>query len=67
MGKIIINKQKCKGCSLCIHICPKGLIKTGNNLNKMGIKPAEFKESKDCLGCTMCAIICPECCIEVYK
>ncbi len=67
MGKITIDRQKCKGCLLCVSFCPKGLIKISNNLNKLGVAFAEFAESKDCLGCAMCAVICPDCCIEVYK
>ncbi len=67
MGKITIDKRKCKGCLLCISFCPKGLIKISKDLNKAGVAFAEFKEGKDCLGCAMCAVICPDCCIEVYK
>lgn len=26
-GKIVINKEKCVGCSLCSHVCPKSAIK----------------------------------------
>ncbi|MDD5431642.1 MAG: 4Fe-4S binding protein [Candidatus Omnitrophica bacterium] len=67
MAKIIINKNKCKGCLLCISVCPKGLIVRGEELNTLGVKPAKFKDEQVCLGCMMCAVICPECCIEVYK
>lgn len=67
MGKITIDKEKCKGCLLCISVCPKGLIKPGNKLNKQGVKPVMFFADAECLGCSMCAIICPDCCVEVYK
>ena len=67
MPKITINKDKCKGCLLCINFCPKGLITVSGKLNKRGVKNVEFKEAQECLGCAMCAIICPDCCIEVYK
>ena len=79
MGKIKINKDRCKGCYLCIVNCPNNLIKISDQLNIKGIKPAVFsggkpalpksksKRSGGCTGCTMCALICPECIIEVYK
>jgi len=67
MGKIKIDKQKCKGCFLCISVCPKGMIKESSGLNKRGLKYAEFIERGECLGCSMCALVCPDCCIEVYK
>ena len=68
MAKIIIDRNKCKGCLMCISVCPKGLIKADKKLNRQGIKPVKFDgEAGGCSGCTMCAIICPDCCIEVYK
>jgi 2-oxoglutarate ferredoxin oxidoreductase subunit delta len=66
MAKITIDQDKCKGCLLCVHFCPKGLIKVSKKLNKQGAQSVEFKGSA-CLGCMMCALICPDCCIEVYK
>ena len=67
MPKITINQDKCKGCLLCVSVCPKGSIKQKPSLNKKGVKPVEFKEGSECLGCSMCAIICPDACIEVFK
>jgi len=67
MAKITINREKCKGCLLCIKFCPKGLLFIDKELNRRGVAPVKFKESDECIGCTMCALICPDCCIEVYK
>jgi 2-oxoglutarate ferredoxin oxidoreductase subunit delta len=67
MAKITIDKDRCKGCFLCISFCPKGLIRKSKQLNKRGVTSVEFKDTNECLGCTLCAIICPDCCIEVYK
>jgi len=66
MAKIRINKDRCKGCYLCVVNCPNGLIKVARELNLKGVKPVFFTGGK-CTGCTMCAVICPECIIEVYK
>ena len=66
MPKIKINKNRCKGCYLCIVNCPNSLIKIENELNIKGVKPAVFSGGK-CTGCAMCALICPEFIIEVYK
>jgi 2-oxoglutarate ferredoxin oxidoreductase subunit delta len=67
MAKISINKERCKGCLLCISFCPRGLITKGKGLNRRGWGFAEFKDTGECLGCLKCAVICPDCCIEVYK
>ncbi|OGX31436.1 MAG: hypothetical protein A3G37_01370 [Omnitrophica WOR_2 bacterium RIFCSPLOWO2_12_FULL_46_30] len=66
MAYIKLDREKCKGCMLCISVCPKGQLKEDKGLNKKGIRPVRFLD-KDCSGCAFCAIICPDCCIEVYK
>ncbi|MHC4638074.1 MAG: 4Fe-4S dicluster domain-containing protein [Planctomycetota bacterium] len=65
-GKIIINKEQCKACGLCISVCPKNCIVISLQSNKKGYFPAESKNS-ECTGCAMCAIICPEAVIEVQR
>jgi len=67
MAKIKINKQRCKGCYLCVVNCPSGLIKISGDLNVKGVRPAYFSGSTKCTGCGMCAVICPDCVIEVYR
>ena len=68
MGYIKIDRDKCKGCSLCIIYCPNKLLNISNDLNKKGIHTVEFKDKDNkCTGCSMCAIMCPDCAIEVYK
>ena len=67
MAKIKIDRERCKACGLCIMYCPKKLIAVSKNINKRGVRPAEFKKSPECLGCMFCAIMCPDNAIEVYK
>ena len=71
-GKITIDRELCKGCQLCISVCPKQLIKVAEKLNQKGYYPAEFNQSKGegdrkCTGCALCATICPDVAIEVYR
>lgn len=71
-GKIVIDRQRCKGCYLCIEFCPFDRIEVDTELNRKGYRPARFKEEisdeeKGCTGCTMCALVCPEVSIEVYR
>ena len=64
MAKVKIDKDRCKGCYLCIVNCPNGCIKVSPDLNIKGVKPVIFSGGK-CTGCTLCALICPECGIEI--
>ena len=67
MAKIKINKDRCKGCYLCVVNCPNGLIKVSTSMNVKGVKAAYFSGSSKCTGCAMCAVICPDCGITVFK
>ena len=64
-GKIVIDTERCKGCGLCVIVCPKNSIVISEQSNKNGYFPAKF-EGDQCTNCTACAIICPEALIEVY-
>jgi 2-oxoglutarate ferredoxin oxidoreductase subunit delta len=68
MARIKIDKDKCKGCMLCVSVCSRGIIVKSKRLNRRGILAVDKdKSGKECTGCAMCAIICPDICIEVYK
>ena len=68
MGKIKINKEKCKGCGLCVIYCPNKLIFISEDLNKKGLYVAKFKDKeRKCSGCSTCALMCPDFAIEVYR
>jgi len=65
-GKIIIDAERCKGCGLCVAVCPKNGIVISKHSNKNGYFPAETNNS-DCTGCAACATICPDAAIEVSR
>jgi len=65
-GKIIIDAERCKGCTLCITVCPNNVITLSEKSNSKGYFPAQAT-NPGCTGCTNCAVVCPDCAIEVYR
>ncbi len=65
-GTIKINNERCKGCMLCMSVCPKQCIELSTDFNKKGYFFVEIVNDK-CTGCSLCAIMCPDIAIEVYR
>ncbi len=65
-GKVNINTERCKGCGLCVEVCPKKCLATSPFSNKKGFFPAETQWT-GCTGCAFCAFMCPEAAIEVWR
>ncbi|HEY82450.1 MAG TPA: 4Fe-4S dicluster domain-containing protein [Dehalococcoidia bacterium] len=66
---IVIDAERCKGCHLCVSVCPKGIIAPASYTNQKGYILAEVIAAKaqECTGCTACALICPDAAISVYR
>lgn len=68
MGKIVVNEDFCKGCTLCINACSQHLLRTAEHVSKTSYHPAEFIDPEGrCTGCSLCALVCPDAAIQVYK
>lgn len=67
MAVIRIDADRCKGCALCMTVCPRKSIKPGTHLNRLGAEPPVFDRTSGCSGCGRCALICPDSCIEIYE
>ncbi len=60
-----ISGNCCKGCQLCITVCPKKVLELSKGLNAKGHHIAEAVRLGDCIGCLQCADICPDAAIEI--
>ncbi len=67
MGAIKIDRERCKGCELCVHFCPKGCIAMEDGFNSKGHRPSCFTRRDECTGCASCARVCPDVAIEVWR
>ena len=65
-GKITVDRELCKGCSLCIRACPVKVITADTVINSSGSYPAKAANEEKCIACGNCYEVCPDVCIEVY-
>lgn len=66
MGKLTIDYEKCKGCGMCAHACPKKILQINKErLNLKGYNPIDIIDRDACISCGMCATMCPDCIITI--
>ncbi len=66
-GAIVVDKEKCKGCELCVVVCPTNVIRLAQEVNGKGYHFAYMEIPVACTGCTNCALVCPDSVITVYR
>ena len=66
-GTVIIDRERCKGCGLCIAPCLQGVLAYSGEYNQSGYNVVWMEEPERCTGCAFCAQTCPDIAIEVYR
>jgi 2-oxoglutarate ferredoxin oxidoreductase subunit delta len=59
-GKVLINKERCKGCGYCVEFCPREALSMTEELSPKGYNLAAVADESKCLSCGLCEVICPE-------
>ena len=68
MPKVTFREDACKGCGLCVSVCPKKILRLSpDKLNAKGFHPSEITDQEACIACAFCATMCPDCIITVEK
>ena len=65
-GTVLINRDVCKGCELCIPACPQDSLGLSDQINRQGYRYAQLVKD-NCTGCIICALVCPDSAITVYQ
>lgn len=65
-GSVVIDKDICKGCELCIQACRQESLGLSNQINRNGYRFAMLVKD-NCTGCVNCALVCPDVAITVYR
>ena len=66
-GAIVVDRERCKGCELCVSECPTNVISMSPDVNGKGYRFAYMSNPDECTGCTNCAVVCPDGVITVYR
>jgi 2-oxoglutarate ferredoxin oxidoreductase subunit delta len=58
-GTVFITREWCKGCRICVHLCPEGVL--GLDLEEKAV----VVRAAACTACLFCELHCPDLAIEV--
>ncbi len=61
-GQVYLILERCKGCGLCIHFCPRQVLQESPGANAKGYHYPQLAPGKEtaCIHCEFCSLICPE-------
>jgi 2-oxoglutarate ferredoxin oxidoreductase subunit delta len=62
---VTIDAGTCKGCELCVEVCPPRVLAMGDARNAQGYRFPVLLPG--CTGCELCFKICPDFCFEVFR
>jgi len=65
---ITINDAWCKGCELCLDVCPcPGVFALSDEVNSKGYRRILIADISLCTGCELCELMCPDIAITIKK
>ncbi|MDR2149266.1 MAG: 4Fe-4S binding protein [Spirochaetaceae bacterium] len=65
-GKIVVDREFCKGCFLCISACPVKVLEKDSLPNSSGSYPVRIVKGENCIACGNCYTVCPDLALSVY-
>ena len=67
-GTVLIERDRCKACELCVVVCPQHLLHLSTELNTRGYHSVELNDpAAGCTGCALCALVCPDVVFTVFR
>jgi 2-oxoglutarate ferredoxin oxidoreductase subunit delta len=68
MPLISVDQQYCKGCGLCVSVCPEKIMALDlEQISSKGYNPAFCTDQNACSSCLSCAQVCPDVAITVER
>jgi 2-oxoglutarate ferredoxin oxidoreductase subunit delta len=66
-GAVVVEKEGCKGCELCVVACPQDVLALNIEVNSRGYHYSYMKYAEACIGCSNCGVVCPDTCLTIYR
>ncbi len=61
--RVVIDSKLCKGCGICVELCPMKALELSSELSPSGYRnPVQVSK---CVGCRTCELYCPDFAIAV--
>ena len=67
MHKLWVDERYCKGCLICIHVCPNGALRASKEINLKGYLVPVEGDMDLCCACGECELMCPDFAIAIEK
>ncbi|MBD3404916.1 MAG: 4Fe-4S dicluster domain-containing protein [Candidatus Lokiarchaeota archaeon] len=62
---ILIDDKLCKGCHICIAVCPHGVLEKSKEVDNRGFFLPDVVDLETCKVCKLCEMECPDFAITV--
>jgi 2-oxoglutarate ferredoxin oxidoreductase subunit delta len=62
-----IDIEYCKGCGLCVTVCPKKVLELAEKVSSKGYFPVYRARPEDCIYCATCCRMCPDVAITITE
>jgi 2-oxoglutarate ferredoxin oxidoreductase subunit delta len=63
--EIIVDPRLCKGCHICIHVCPHEVLEKSPDVDNRGFYLPRVIDITRCKVCHLCEMHCPDFAIRV--
>jgi 2-oxoglutarate ferredoxin oxidoreductase subunit delta len=65
--EIVIDDQFCKGCNLCIEVCPRKVFTPSGRRSRAGYSMPQATDLDQCSACFLCEMTCPDLALTVIE
>ena len=63
---ILVDSRLCKGCHICIFVCPHEVLEVSEKIDNRGFFLPSVVDIDACKVCKLCELECPDFAISVH-